>query len=186
MTPETKEVSVLKDILPKRLAKSGSHPTIKTFHVDEQKERWSYPHPVDFLTLELKRNIVANIIEQMMIEPFETHVYEWEGKLYLQMAGGPIGLRSSGPVARILMDFWISELLEIADRCNSKHTKNPVNFGKFSIHLATKYVDDVFVALERFKPGLRWDSINKTLEWSKEASLKDQNKTKSEAAERTM
>ena len=173
MTPAMKEASVLKHVLPKRLAKSGSHPTIKTVHVDEQKERWSYPHPVDLLTSELKRIIVANVIEQMMIETFKTHVYEWEGKLYLQMAGGPIGLRSSGPVARILMDFWISELLEIAEKCNNKHTENPVNFGKFAILLATKYVDDVFVALERFKPGLRWDSISKALEWSEEASLKD-------------
>ena len=83
MSPEMKEVSVLKDILPKRLGKSGSHPTIKTVYVDEQKERWSYPHPVDLLTSELKRIIVANVIEQMMIETFQTHVYKWEGKLYL-------------------------------------------------------------------------------------------------------
>ena len=47
-------------------------------------------------------------------------------------------------------------------------------------------MDDVFVALERFKPGLRWDSISKALVWSEEASLKDQNETQSEAEVRTM
>ena len=51
-----------------------------------------------------KKVILAHVIEQMMVEVIRTHVYEWEGEIFLQMAGGPIGLRSSGPVARVLME----------------------------------------------------------------------------------
>ena len=35
-----------------------------------------------------------------------THVYEFNGKLYLQQVGGPIGLRATCAIARIVMNHW--------------------------------------------------------------------------------
>ena len=161
------------ELLPRRLSKKGSHPTIKTVHTDETKERWSFPIPVGLLTPENKKTILAHVIEQLMIEVFQTHIYEWEGRIYLQMAGGPIGLRSSGPVARVLMDYWIDMLLEIARETERQAEEDPVTRGTLRIHLITKYVDDVFLALERIQPGMRWDPEMASLRWTEENHRED-------------
>ena len=113
-------------------------------------------------------------------------MYEWEGTLYLQLAGGPIGLRSSGPVARILMDFWVNELLAIAERSVTLNTENPIAYGKLEIHLITKYVDDIFTALERLRPGMRWNQAERALKWDPQSQERDANETPEQAEIRTM
>ena len=95
------------------------------------------------------------------------------GRIYLQMAGGPIGLRSSGPVARVLMDYWIDMLLEIARETERQAEEDPVTRGTLRIHLITKYVDDVFLALERIQPGMRWDPESASLRWKEENHRED-------------
>ena len=51
----------------------------------------------------------------MVLEVFGSHFYEWDGRIYHQSGGGPIGLRSTQPVARLVMDFWVKKVRE-ADR----------------------------------------------------------------------
>ena len=97
--------SNLQGILPRKI-KKGRKATILTVEEDARVERWWYPHPVDLLTREQKKRIVANVIAQLTKLVFSTHIYEWQGKIFLQVDGGPIGLRATGPVSRILMDHW--------------------------------------------------------------------------------
>ena len=102
----------LQGILPRRVVNKNKPPTIKTVELDQFKERWWYPTKVDKLTEEQKRLLIGCVLEQLTKLVFRTHYYEWEGTLYRQKFGGPIGLRASGPIGRILMDFWANKILK--------------------------------------------------------------------------
>ena len=94
--------------------------------------------------------------------------------------GGPTGLRASGPVSRILMDYWIDQLLQIAKNTQMLKVQNPVKYGEVKIHLATKYVDDVFTALEAIKPDMRFAKDDKALVWDPELDAEDKKETEQE------
>ena len=108
---------------------------------------------------------------------FSTHIYEWEGQLFLQIVGGPTGLRSVGPISRSLMDEWIEMVLEISEKSRILHTLNPVMFSKMDIQMIEKYVDDCFTCLTKLSPGTRWCKVSKILIWSREASEADKGKS---------
>ena len=79
---------------------------------------------------------------------FSTHFYEWNGTIYRQVSCGPIGLRSTGSVCRVVMDYWRSEISKKIVQMDNLKVINPVNYETLTIHLLKKYVDDVLVALE--------------------------------------
>ena len=76
---------------------------------------------------------------------FGNHIYLYRNTLYRQMRGGPIGLRLTGVVARIVMDHWAKLFLSTL-ACNG-----------IKVYLFKKYVDDVNLALSLARPGLRWE-----------------------------
>ena len=95
---------------------------------------------------------------------------------------GPIGLRASGPIGRILMDFWASKILEQAEKCCHQNELNPVRYEKVHVHLLHKYVDDCFVALRPMRLGTRWSSKEQLMIWSEEDEKLDrENKVDHEA-----
>merc|ERR1711954_394293 len=49
-------------VLPRRQAKQNKFPTIKTVKVDEQKERWLFPSPIELITTEQTREIMAAVM----------------------------------------------------------------------------------------------------------------------------
>ena len=67
----------------------------------EKVENWIFPL-VELTTLE-ERMVVATVVQLGVIAQMNTHVYTFDGDLFLQKAGGPIGLRSTCTVARITM-----------------------------------------------------------------------------------
>ena len=42
-----------------------------------------------------KRLLVATVVKIGVLVMMNTHIYSWNGEIYLQKAGGPIGLRST-------------------------------------------------------------------------------------------
>ena len=93
--------------------------------------------------------------------------------MYRQVAGGPIGLRASGPIGRILMDYWAKQIRKMAEVTQELYRINPVGFEEIDISLLLKYVDDCFVALKKMRPGIRWDEMQKCMLWSQEDQEKD-------------
>ena len=75
---------------------------------------------------------------------FETHTYEFNGKLYIQEDGGPIGLRFTHCIARIRMNHWVRSVRRILED------------SKVQIRLLKKYVDDVRFLMARISRGLRF------------------------------
>ena len=92
-------LSPLYRLLPRRWSKGGSRPA----PVDKD-DHWVFPD-VELTNLE-KRIIVATMVQIGVLVMFNTHVYSFNGEMFLQKAGGPIGLRSTCAVDRITMNEW--------------------------------------------------------------------------------
>ena len=63
-TPEEQSKSDILELLPTRRSSKGTYPTIKTVHIDQEKERWNYLVPVSLLTSHQKKKIMANVINR--------------------------------------------------------------------------------------------------------------------------
>ena len=69
------------------------------------QNQWALPPNVK-LTKREKRMMVATVMNIAVLVLFQTHVYEFVGKFFLQKKGGPIGLRPTCAIARIVMLWW--------------------------------------------------------------------------------
>ena len=65
-----------------------------------------------------KRRIVATVLRIAVLILFQSHVYTFGGKSYLQKHGGPIGLRSTCCIARITMLWWDEQWLKLVGENN--------------------------------------------------------------------
>ena len=50
---------------------------------------------------------------------------------------------------------------------------NPVGYEEIDIKLLLKYVEDRFVALKKMRQGIRWNDMQKCMQWSQEDQEKD-------------
>ena len=96
------------------------------------------------LTDKEKRMIVAQVIQKSVLAIFKTHTYTFAKKYFLQKRGGPIGLRSTCCVARLVMMWWDREFLEVIQRSN------------LAVIDCARYMDDVRIWLRAIRLGWRW------------------------------
>ena len=97
--------SKLRRVLPARRFMRGSWPGITggealgpTTNGDKQ---WVFPN-VEISDKE-KRMIVGEVMRLSVEILFKTHCYSFKGKVFKQQDGGPIGLRSTCAIARVVM-----------------------------------------------------------------------------------
>ena len=95
-------------------------------------------------------------MEQFVRIIFNTHFYEWEGQLYRQVSGGPIGLRATGMVAREIMDYWVDQIYNMAKQCVRLSQEDPTKYVPLEIHALWMYVDDCVSIISKMKLGTRW------------------------------
>ena len=75
-----------------------------------------------------------------------THRYSFDGKTYLQKTGGPIGLRATCAVARVVMNAWDIRWME------RMATNN------ISVITGVRYMDDIRAFLHAIRAGWRmWE-----------------------------
>ena len=86
-------------------------------------------------------------------------MYQFGGLIFRQGFGGPIGLRLTSMVARIVMDKWAKDFLQRTQDAGMR------------LHLFAKYVDDVNVVMGMLRLGMRWQG--KSLVYSEEMEEKD-------------
>ena len=79
-----------------------------------------------------KKRLMANVLECMILACFENHIYKFGSEVRGQRAGGAIGLRATGSLAKVTMD-WIE-----------KHRERLNDLG-INIWLLKKYVDDCLI-----------------------------------------
>ena len=67
-------------------------------------EQWVFPQIT--LTEEEKKELVATVVQIVVEALFNHHFYTFGNEIYHQKGGGPIGLRGTCAVARVLMQMW--------------------------------------------------------------------------------
>ena len=100
--------SKLRRILPRRRGKTGTRPGLKGVGPRGKErgdtEQWVFPHVKleDWEKLEL----IAVVVELVTTALFNTHFFSFDGKLFHQKGGGPIGLHGTCAVARVVMQMF--------------------------------------------------------------------------------
>ena len=164
--------SELEGVVPKRKYRRGVTPGVtgkeakskkKDGEEEEQATRWTFRR-TEF-TEEEKRNILAKVVEIAVRTTFRLHMYQFEGKIRLQKAGGPIGLRLTGVVARLVMMYW------------EKKFKQILMANNITAYMFAWYVDDVNLLLQALGLGWRWtgEKLEWKVEWEKEDEEKNEN-----------
>ena len=154
MNKTDQRTSPLWRILPRRTSKAGVRPGVTAS--PENEEHWYFP-PRELTGLE-KRMVVAMVVKVGVLVMMNTHVYSWNGESFLQKAGGPIGLRSTCAVARVVMNEWDARWMEVCKKNNIKLSKS------------NRYMDDIRSFLKALKLGWRWVGGNLcyTKSWEQE------------------
>ena len=75
--------------------------------------------------------VMAKVMKTAVLAIFKCHTYSLDQKFYVQLKGGPIGLRSSCFVARLVMLWWDDKLFEAIEKMN------------LSTVAGARYMDDI-------------------------------------------
>ena len=142
LTSEEARIHPLGRVLPKRNHETGSRPWV-TGDFKKAELAWSIPQ-VEWTKLE-ERLMLAEMTRIGVIVMMNSHLFRWDGKIFLQRQGGPIGLRSTCAVARITMMHWDGKLAEFMDVNNIR------------LEMGARYMDDVRLILDSIHEGWRWD-----------------------------
>ena len=131
--------------MPWRRGTRGTRPGIKGTgprgKMRGDTEQWVFPRVT--LTPEEKKDLVATVIEIVTEAMFNTHFYTFGGKVYHQKGGGPIGLRGTCCVARVVM-----QIFDIA-------WKTRLRDAGIITWLLARYMDDARAFLPPIRPGWR-------------------------------
>ena len=65
------------------------------------------------ITDSMKRRLLAKVVKVGVRKVVQNHVYMWKGDYWLQGLGVPTGLRLSGIIGRVTMDFWKVEMARL-------------------------------------------------------------------------
>ena len=161
-TEKEVKTSGLRRVLPWRRKRGGSKPGITgegPLGVQRgDQEQWVFPH-VQLEDWERKK-IVAGVLKLATRAMFRKHFYTFGGKTFQQTEGGPIGLRGTCAVARLVMQAFDREWGELLRALCVRTWGN------------MRYMDDGRTVMPPFKPGWRWDQgqIRYCLRWEKEDS----------------
>ena len=138
--------SSLKRVLPRRRKVNGTKPGVRGARPMGKEtgdiEQWIFPEVV--LSQEEKKGILAAITRLMTELMFNNHIYTFGGKMYRQVKGGPIGLRGTCALARVIMNIW--------DRLWERMLTNM----NIQLEDLRRYMDDGRVFIHPIRRGWRW------------------------------
>ena len=111
---------------------------------DNDQSKWDHSNPPENLDEVQKRRLLATAVGIAVRTVFEHHTYSFGGIRYRQVLGGPIGLRLTSLVARIVMDSWAAGFLSKLD------------INGFKVWAFIKYVDDVNIVISMMDKDVEW------------------------------
>ena len=137
----------LRRILPRRRHVAGTRPGVTGAgplgpECGDQ-EQWVFREGVKLTEVE-KRLIVATVLKKAVLLLFRSHIYSFGCKNFLQRVGGPIGLRSTCAIARLVMLWWDTELLSL------------VSSNNMTVEEKARYMDDIRLWMYSIQFGWRW------------------------------
>ena len=109
--------SKLGRILPRRRNNQGSRPGLKGEGPQGaergDQEQWVFAKVR--LRREEKRLLIATVIELVTAAMFSHHYYEFGGRRFRLMEGGPIGLRGTCTLARLVMQVYARRWMSLVE-----------------------------------------------------------------------
>ena len=90
------------------------------------------------------RKIIGHVLEIAILVAMNTHLYEFNGQIYRQASGGPIGMRFTACLAAVIMKLWDTAWVELMSR------------EGFDIKMYARYVDDSRNMVRPLREGWRW------------------------------
>ena len=152
-TAQECKLGPLRRILPRRRHTPGSRPGITGEDPMAQdsgvQDQWEFPTLRNGLTATEKRLVIAKVLKTSILAIFKTHTYSFGGKYFVQVKGGPIGLRSTCCIARLVMLWWDDQLMVALMKLNIKTASG------------ARYMDDVRLFLRGIRLG--WRLVNDML-----------------------
>ena len=146
-TAQECRTSPLRRVLPRRRHTQGGRPGVTGADPlgpeSGDQEQWKFRKGIRLTDIE-KRMVVATVMKIAVLVLFRTHVYEFGGKFYLQKKGGPIGLRSTCAIARIVMLWWDEMFMSLVASSN------------LSVEEKARYMDDIRLWMYSIRLGWRW------------------------------
>ena len=151
----------------------GGRPDLITVGGDASRDETNWCDSRHDIMEHEKRMIIATAMEIGVNVAMSTHVYVFCGRLYLQWAGGPIGLRITACLAALIMKLWDIAWLTLLDR------------EEIDLVDYFRYVDDARSFARPLIHGVRWDGMNFVFkkDWEiedKESGKTDQQRTTAE------
>ena len=137
-TAEQCKNSPLRRVLPTRRKTGGTRPGVRGTgprgRTRGDQEQWQFPQ----IKLEEweKKEIIAQVLKTAIEAMFKKHFYKFDGKIFQQTAGGPIGLRGTCALAKLIMNLF-----------DNKWNMRLEKLG-ITTHLRTRYVDDGRIFLQ--------------------------------------
>ena len=115
--------------------------------IPEEEEKFIHPNREPTETEKI--NLYATALECSVRFVFTHNLYRWANKTYQQSDSGPIGLRVTMCVARLVMGEWADKLRELLDKSGIER------------YLEAVHVDDLRFVLSSLPHGWRWSQEDK-------------------------
>ena len=133
----------LHPVLPVRRSRTGLRPGVRgkgPMGADKgDTEQWRFPKVK--LSPRDKQLIIADVVKISTEVIFNNHLYKFGGKVYKQKKGGPIGLRATCVIARLVMNNWDRKL------------KKVMNENNITIRMYKSSMDDGRILMPPIRPG---------------------------------
>ena len=152
--------SGLRRVLPRRRGATGTRPGLRGAGPQGgargDQEQWEFPRVR--LRKDEKKLLVATVVMLATQAMFQHHYYGFGGNKFQQMEGGPIGLRGTCTIARLVMQIF-----------DQKWEGLVMNAG-LNIKLYMRYMDDGRIFSQPIKRGWRWinNSLVYSIKWERE------------------
>ena len=141
----------LKHVTPTRRHTGGSAPGITTAEVFGGEDcDTKFIQARRKPTKGQRRKMMALAIKLGIVTVMKNHTYRFNGKVYLQEDGGPIGLELSGALARVFMLAWDRRLL--------RTLKKAMQGISWTLYMLLRYVDDSNAATDEVPLGARFEN----------------------------
>ena len=125
------------------------------------QEQWRWPEVT--LSKEEKTLIIAEVTKIVTEVMVSNHLYTFGGRKFRQRKGGPIGLRGTCAIARLVMCNW------------DRRWKTLMEKNRVTLYEYMRYMDDGRSILPAFKHGWRWHEHR--LCYSRRWQLEDKHKS---------
>ena len=166
--------SKLRRVLPWRRGTRGTKPGIKGAgprgKARGDTEQWIFPQ-VKLEEWE-KRELVAVVVEILTEALFSKHYYTFGGKFFHQRGGGPIGLRGTCAIARVVMQMF------------DRKWRGVLAEQRITTELLVRYMDDARAFLPAFHPGWRYSP--RGLEFCQKWAAEDKHLSPTERTKRVL